>query len=309
MNIKLKIRHRHRLLAIALITILVTGMSIFVFLPGIVSAQQYARPDADITLGSWTTSPLWSKIDETSFDDADFIHSTGAGETFSEIRTADVTDPVSSTGHILRFRMKGTGSGAAETVNMQLYQGATLKAQTGVQSSRGSFATKTYTLSGTEANSITDYTDLRFRFVPVHADAESVDVSWAEFEIPSAGTLISTSCTSGASPLTMNVSYYFQGITNYRRLTCTTDGEAYTTSGSIAATPTFTLPSPFTQLWSFQSSTSTGTTCADGTGAWQMTSSSQHTFPSASTTWDYCTVIPNTATVDSTTFTVQWDSP
>src|SRR3970040_543328 len=95
MNIKLKIRHRHRLLAIALITILVTGMSIFVFLPGIVSAQQYARPAADITLGSWTTSPLWSKIDETSFDDADFIHSTGAGETFSEIRTADVTDPVS----------------------------------------------------------------------------------------------------------------------------------------------------------------------------------------------------------------------
>jgi hypothetical protein len=123
------------------------------------------------------------------------------------------------------------------------------------------------------------------------------------------GTFLSQSCTSGPTPLTANKTGYIQGVTTYIRFTCTTDVKAYTTGGSIQATPTFTLPSPYTQLWSFQSSTATGTTCSGGTGAWQMTTGVQHTFPSGSTTWDYCAVIPNTATVDSTSFTVAWNSP
>lgn len=136
-------------------------------------------------------------------------------------------------------------------------------------------------------------------------------IAWAggAVELRNQGTLISVSCTSGPTPLTANRTYYFQGVQDYIRFTCTADGKAYTTSGSIAATPTFTLPAPFTQLWSFTSSTSTGTTCAAGTSAWQMTSGSSHTFPSGTTYWDYCAVIPNTATADSTSFTVAWNSP
>ena len=38
---------------------------------------QFARPASDITTG-WTTTPLWSKIDEVSFDDGDFITGTGS---------------------------------------------------------------------------------------------------------------------------------------------------------------------------------------------------------------------------------------
>ncbi len=136
-------------------------------------------------------------------------------------------------------------------------------------------------------------------------------IAWAggAVELRNQGTLISVSCTSGPTPLTANVTYYIQGVANYVRLTCTVDGKAYTTSGSIAATPTFTLPAPFTQLWSFFSTTATGTTCAAGSGAWQMTSGAQHTFGAASQGWDYCAVIPSSATADSTSFTVAWSSP
>lgn len=122
------------------------------------------------------------------------------------------------------------------------------------------------------------------------------------------GTFLSTSCTSGPTPLTANQTSYIQGVTTYVRLTCTADGKAYTTSGSVVAAPTFTLPAPFTQLWSFDAGTASGTTCAGGTNAWQMTSGASHTFPVGTTSWDYCAVIPSTATADSTTFTVAWNS-
>lgn len=40
------------------------------------ASTQYSRPDADVTTTGWTTTPLWSKIDEAVADDADFITAT-----------------------------------------------------------------------------------------------------------------------------------------------------------------------------------------------------------------------------------------
>lgn len=127
--------------------------------------------------------------------------------------------------------------------------------------------------------------------------------------IVGAAIVASVSCTDGAHPLTANATIYIPGQVTYIRFTCTADSLAYSTKGGIISTPTFTLPAPFTELWSFRSTTTTGTTCAAGTGAWQMTTGSPHTFPSgASIGWDYCAKIPDTATADSTTFTVAWSA-
>ncbi len=126
--------------------------------------------------------------------------------------------------------------------------------------------------------------------------------------VVTAAAILSTTCTSGANPLTANVTFYIQGVQSYIRFTCTVDGQGYTSKGGIVSTPTFTLPAPFTQLWSFEKVTGAGTTCAAGTGAWQMTSGISHTFPSGTVTWDYCALIPNTATADSTQFTVAWSA-
>lgn len=126
--------------------------------------------------------------------------------------------------------------------------------------------------------------------------------------VVTAAAILSTTCVDGAHPLTANVSFYIVGVTTYIRFTCTLDTHGYQTKGGIVSTPTFTLPTGPSQLWSYESSTAAGGVCSAGTSAWQMTSGSAHTFPSAVKDWDYCMVIPNTASVDIAQFTVAWSA-
>lgn len=120
---------------------------------------QYARPDADITT-QWTTTPLWSKIDEVSADDADFIQDSTSGHV-AEVSLSNVSDPGVSSGHVVRYRKR---TGTSPNVTLALYQGATLIASTTDTTTAGSFGDASFTLSGAEADAITDYTDLRLRF-------------------------------------------------------------------------------------------------------------------------------------------------
>lgn len=122
---------------------------------------QLIRPTSDITSGAWTPSTgstLYGVLDETPYDDVDFI--TTSSSSTCEVKYNAGTDPVSSTGHIIRYRAKGTNG----TLTVSLYQGTTLIA-TQTPTLTTSYQTFTMTLSSGEANSITDYTDLRLRFV------------------------------------------------------------------------------------------------------------------------------------------------
>jgi hypothetical protein len=146
---------------------------------------QFGRPSSDITT-DWTTTPLWSKLDEVSPDDGDFITGTGTAKTF-EVALSSVTDPQSSTGHVVRIRAKATGSGAAERLNTWgLYQGVTAIATQNASITRDSFNEYSITLSGAQADAITDYTDLRIRGLTSQGASETIDVSWVEFECPDA---------------------------------------------------------------------------------------------------------------------------
>lgn len=42
---------------------------------GVFTGLRYFRPSGDTSTGSWTVSPLWSKVDESIYDDSDFITS------------------------------------------------------------------------------------------------------------------------------------------------------------------------------------------------------------------------------------------
>ena len=42
---------------------------------GVFTGFRYLRPSGDTSTGSWTVSPLWSKVDESIYDDSDFITS------------------------------------------------------------------------------------------------------------------------------------------------------------------------------------------------------------------------------------------
>lgn len=152
---------------------------------------QFARPDADTAAGTWTTAPLFSKIDETTASEADIISSTTTSGSTCTIGLGNVTDPAVSTGHIVRYRYsKSATGGSSPSITVELLQGATVRASSGAVAVADStaYTTGTLTLTGTEADAITDYTDLHLRLTMTRAGgaARGINVSWAEMEVPEA---------------------------------------------------------------------------------------------------------------------------
>lgn len=141
---------------------------------------QFARPDQDTTIGTFTdqgggTTNIYTTIDEASASDADYIRSvTSPANAVYVCRLSDVTDPVSSTGHIIRMRTS-TDLDAQEAIDFtqQLRmsyagegaQGTLIASQSRTSVSSTTWTTSSYTLSAGEADAITDYTALFFRFI------------------------------------------------------------------------------------------------------------------------------------------------
>jgi hypothetical protein len=124
------------------------------------SSPQFARPDADITDADWlpsTGSDLYAVLDESAADDGDYIYTSTDNSEF-EVQLSSVSDPGVSTDHYLRIRVANIPSGKSLTTT--LMQGASQIAQW-VEAGPLS-GTLEYEL-GTDADAITDYTDLRVR--------------------------------------------------------------------------------------------------------------------------------------------------
>lgn len=119
---------------------------------------RYARPTTDTATGAWTPSTgtsLAGCIDETSYDDADYIATQTSA--VCTMTLGPVTDPVSSGGHVIKFRAKSPNS---NTLTVTLKQGGTTIKTSTTAALTSSFADYTMTLTGAEADSITDYTAL-----------------------------------------------------------------------------------------------------------------------------------------------------
>lgn len=119
---------------------------------------RYARPTADTVIGAWTSSTggsLYACIDEVTYDDADYINTQTSA--VCTMTLSAVTDPVSSSGHVIKFRAKSPNS---NTLTVTLKQGGTTIKTATTAALTSSFADYTLTLTGTEADSITDYSAL-----------------------------------------------------------------------------------------------------------------------------------------------------
>ena len=129
-------------------------------------AWQYARPSSDIATGGWTSSlggALYAALDEASADDADYIYSPNdpVAQQF-EVQLSSVTDPAVSTGHTISIRLKAVN--ADTNFDLNLVQGTTvLDSWTENVTAAAGLVTRTRTLTGTVADSITQYGDLRIR--------------------------------------------------------------------------------------------------------------------------------------------------
>lgn len=157
---------------------------------------QFARPASTISSGGWTFSDLslHEDTDEVTPNGTDYAEADST-DTTMELKLSSVTDPASSTGHTVRVYAQVTGgSGAPEKLDIALYQGSTLIVTATPTINRGAYALRSLTLSAAEADSITDYSDLRLRFtVNSLAAGETIQVTQCEFEVPDAAALFDAS--------------------------------------------------------------------------------------------------------------------
>lgn len=154
-------------------------------------SQQYARPNTDGSQGNsfqkfpgGSFSNLYQAIDETTLDDSDYFYGTVDGDAYAPTLSS-VTDPLSSSGHIIRIRASAVSS-SDSYIDVRLYQGVSIKASFATPFLSSSFQTYTYTLTSVEADSITNYGALLLFVQVTNPTSDEIRVSWAEFQVPSA---------------------------------------------------------------------------------------------------------------------------
>lgn len=168
---------------------------------------QFARPNSDVTTANWAVTGAathWAALDEVTPSDADFSQigpaPTALGSSPLVVGLSAVTDPMSGSGHIVRWRAsKFNEEDASGRVLLQ--QGTTTIA-TFATRALGAATTFTETLTAAQADAITDYSQLRLRFETVRTvdllktDA-GVSIFWAELEVPVAARMIAVGQSSG----------------------------------------------------------------------------------------------------------------
>lgn len=127
---------------------------------------QTGVPISTVTAGSWQASAgggLFAQIDETVASDADYIVTAVTADS-CEFAITVLGDPYSSVGHEINYRIRGDGTSG---MTVALYQGASLIASWTHDPVPSSYTTYNQTLTGPQADSITNYGDLRLRFTEI----------------------------------------------------------------------------------------------------------------------------------------------
>ena len=128
---------------------------------GVTVTAQYARPTSDVSAGTWTASSgsdLFAMLDESPANDADYISTVNAS--ICEVALGALTDPASSTGHVVRYRIAADSGG----IIVRLRQGSTTIATWTHNPAPSSLTTYAQTLTGGEADAITNYAALKLQF-------------------------------------------------------------------------------------------------------------------------------------------------
>lgn len=166
---------------------------------------QTALPASDISAGSWTPSvgsTLYGTIDEAAADDADFIQSSlsPAMADVSEVKLGALTDPLSSSGHVVNYRYtKDSASGDRINLNVRLVQGTTIIASWYHTDIDGStITTASQALTGAQADAITNYADLRLRFEVYEAPDAPIAPATANYTLPTVNGTTIVSVTTQA---------------------------------------------------------------------------------------------------------------
>ena len=120
---------------------------------------QLLVPTADVSAGLWTPSSgsdLYPMLDESVVDESDYI--IASSQTYCEVKLATGVTPSVKTGHVVRYQLQSSNCG----IRVSLRQGASIIVQWDHY-----VVTSTpfeQTLTTEQADSITNYADLRISF-------------------------------------------------------------------------------------------------------------------------------------------------
>ena len=147
----------------------------------VAAATVQLNPISDVATNSWTNQAgsgtnIYQSIDENVADDSDYVQSAIAATSGSyyetELETGD--DPVSSSNHTVHYRYRAFPPYASTDVTVSLREGSGTEidswSHTGIS---GTWTDGSRTLDGTDTDAITDYADLRIRFAPTGAGAQT----------------------------------------------------------------------------------------------------------------------------------------
>lgn len=156
---------------------------------------QKAVPDIDTMLSGWTdeaggTTDLYSHMDDDT-SESDYIKNSSGVADSGWFQLSLLGDPTGSINHTITFRMQSVGAGSPERCEIALWQSNFFQlALTGTKSSRGAWGTFSYTLTGAEADAITNYASLSFKVLMSNmGSGEEMRVAWVKFEVPDAAIL------------------------------------------------------------------------------------------------------------------------
>lgn len=129
------------------------------------NSGRYVYPSSDIDSGTWTVSPLYSKISGFYPDGINYISSISnpTGDTCTI--GIPTTTPTASTGHSVHY-MYRKGENNSDVINLTvgIYQGDSLIKESIVNGISSDWTVDCFELSSEEAGLISDYSLLRLKF-------------------------------------------------------------------------------------------------------------------------------------------------
>jgi hypothetical protein len=124
----------------------------------------YSRPSSDVTT-QWTPStagPHYALINETTYNDANYIYATAASQT-DEVGLQAMSIPTAGTSVLVNYRVQGITGGGKVTVS--LYTGTTL-VKADVTKTANSVTTEQMVVTSAEWGAVSvNWSDMRLRFV------------------------------------------------------------------------------------------------------------------------------------------------
>lgn len=142
--------------------------------------SQYLRPTSDVVVSNWTPSTgstCYACLDETAYNDADYISSDPTKTAYVTLGLSGTATPYQSGSGTLRIRVN---SSSARTFTVILYDSAgnAIGSPITLTSPGGGWSTVTSTISETDLASLA-----RIRLT---AARRALSVSWIEVETPEA---------------------------------------------------------------------------------------------------------------------------